>query len=145
MTHLANVKHFLPATIQTLAALIGLPKTLRLVEELGGTTFPVAQVKTRLGEIRFAALAEVVGEDAARVIAQHFASEKLYIAKCADALRMIRNRAIGEEFDAISAEHGSPTAVVQLALKYRLSDRQIEKILKQPLPVLDAPLQEELF
>lgn len=145
MTHLANVKHFLPATIQTLAALIGLPKTLRLVEELGGTTFPVAQGKTRLGEIRFAALAEVVGNEAATQIAKHFASEKLYIAKCADALRQIRNRSICEEYDVISAHHGSPTAVVQLALKYRLSDRQIEKILKQPLPVLDAPLQEELF
>lgn len=145
MSNLAEVKHLLPTTIQTLSALIGLPKTLRLVEELGGTTFPVAQGKTRAGEIRFAALAEVVGEEAASRIAKHFASEKLYIARCADALRLMRNRAICEEYDAISAEHGSPTAVVQLALKYRLSDRQIEKILKQPLPTMDKPLQEKLF
>ena len=68
----------------------------------------------------------VVGEAAATQIAKHFASEKLYIARCADALRLIRNAAICDEFDAISSEHGSPTAVVQLALKYRLSDRQIE-------------------
>lgn len=145
MNDLADVKHLLPATIQTLSALIGLPKTLRLVEELGGTTFPVAQGKTRAGEIRFAALAEVVGEEAATRIAKHFASEKLYIARCAEALRLIRNRAICEEFDAISCELGSPTAVVQLALKYRLSDRQIEKILKQPLPASNVALQAELF
>lgn len=142
---LADMKHLLPPTIQTLAGLIGLPKTLRLVDELGGTTFPVAQGKTRAGEIRFAALAEVVGEDAANRIAKHFANEKLYIAKCADALRLTRNRAICDEFDTLSAQLGSPTAVVQLALKYRLSDRQIEKILKQPLPQETVSLQAELF
>lgn len=142
---LSDMKHLLPATIQTLAGLIGLPKTLKLVDELGGTTFPVAQGKTRAGEIRFAALAEVVGEGAATIIAKHFASEKLYIAKCADALRLVRNAQICAEFDQISTEQGSPAAVVQLALKYRLSDRQIEKILKQPLPEQTVSLQAELF
>ena len=37
--HLTQVQHLLPASAQTLADLIGLPATLKLVSELGGRTW----------------------------------------------------------------------------------------------------------
>lgn len=125
-----EVFDLLPDTIRTVAQLIGLPLTLRLVETLGGTTFPVSKNKTRMGQIRFEALAEVVGVEAADALTRHFGGDMLSIAKCDVALRELRDRQIREEFDLITDEHPALYAVVQLARKNRITDRQIWRILK---------------
>ncbi len=122
----------LPETAQIIAGLIGFDATRLLVESLGGTTFPVAQGKTRLGEIRFTALAEIVGETNARLLADHSRGEKLYIPRCESWFKQQRNTRIIADFDRLTLQEGysQPEAIVCLCLKYRISDRQIEKILK---------------
>jgi len=127
---LEHMGQMLPETVQLIAGLIGLPKTVKLVEMLGGTTFPVSKNQTRMGEIRYQALAEVVGVDAADVLTKHFGGDALYVPRCAEALRYLRDRTICEEFDVESRTVGSNAAVNNLALKYKLTDRWIWEILK---------------
>lgn len=122
----------LPDTARVIAGLIGLDTTLLLVESLGGTTFPIAQGKTRLGEIRFAALSEIIGVENARVLGDYYRNEKLYIPRCEAWFKRERNARITSDFDRLTMREGYsyPEAIVSLCIKYRLSDRQIEKILK---------------
>lgn len=129
--HPEELSH-LPESGRILFALIGSEAANKLIEALGGTTLPIAQGKTRMGEIRFAALAEVVGEDNARTLATHYQSEKLYIPRCTSWLIRKRNTNILSDFDRLTGKEGYsyPETIISLSLKYRLSDRQIEKILK---------------
>ena len=129
---LAAVQDLLPDTVRLMVRLVGLPATLQLVERLGGTTWPVAKGNNRLGQIRHEALAEVVGGDAASVLARHFGGDTLYIPRCAKAVREMRDRSLREEFDQLTRENSALHAVTVLALKYRLADRQIWRILKKP-------------
>jgi Mor family transcriptional regulator len=126
-----NVQHLMPDVVQVLISLIGLPTSVRLVEQLGGTTFPVALRKSRLGEIRYEALSEVVGSDAADAITKHFGGDMLYIPLCKVALRELLYREIRADFDRLTREHSALHTVTELVKKYRLSDRQIWRILKK--------------
>jgi hypothetical protein len=142
----ADVEHLLPEAIQTLIRLIGLSASVRLVEQLGGTTFPIALRKSRLGEIRYEALSEVVGPDAADAITKHFGGDSLYIPRCAAALRELMHRQIRSDFDGMTREHSAIHAVNQLALRYRMSDRHVWRLLKRvDLSAPPAAIQDELF
>jgi hypothetical protein len=129
----------LPDAARELAAIIGMPKTIKLVEALGGTTFPVPKRATKAGEVRFWALSDAVGDDAAQKLCQHYGGVKLYIPRCTEALRNARDRAIIQQFDQETAKGRSGAEVVmELAMQYRLSDRRIWIILKTPE---DAPAE----
>jgi len=142
----ANVEHLLPEAIQTLIRLIGLSASVRLVEQLGGTTFPVALRKSRLGEIRYEALSEVVGSDAADAITKHYGGDSLYIPRCVTALRELMHREIRADFDAMTREHSAIHAVTQLAVRYRMSDRHVWRILKRAdMNAQPPPAQDDLF
>lgn len=141
-----NVQHLLPDVVQVLVQLIGLPASVRLVEQLGGTTFPVALRKSRLGEIRYEALSEVVGSDAADAITKHFGGDCLYIPRCVAALREQMHREIRSEFDVMTRDHSALHVVAQLAIRYRLSDRHVWRVLKRPdMNAQPPPQQEALF
>jgi len=129
----------LPATARDMAQAIGLRKALRLVEVLGGTTFPVPKRETKLGEMRFAVLAGVVGVDAAEVLVRRYGSTDLYIPRCADALRRVRDTAICREYDRLIQTMSGNQAVQRLARANSLCDRRIFDILKQtPVPTLNV-------
>ncbi len=129
---LANLdKSYLPAVAQELAEAVGLPKALRLVETLGGTTFPVPKRETKQGELRFAVLSDVVGVEAAEVLVRRYGSTDLYIPKCAEAMRRLRDAAICREYDTLIQSTSGNEAVQRLARSHRLSDRQIFNILKR--------------
>ncbi len=123
--------HELPESARNLVRLIGLPKTIKLIDHLGGTTFPVAKGLTRMGQARYELLAEVVGMDAADTLTAEYGGEPLYIPNCKDALRRVRDRAIHSRFDAlVKAGYSANGAVAELAREHRLSDRRIWEILK---------------
>lgn len=129
-----DVEDELPDFVRLLVRLIGMPKTVMLIEKLGGTTFPVAKRLSRQGEVRYQLLAEVVGVEAADRLTEHFGGEPLYIPTCAKAVRLARDRRIRADFDTITREHSSLYAVVKLVQRNKLSDRQIWRILKQEDP-----------
>jgi len=124
----------LPATARELAQLIGMQKALHLVETLGGTTFPVPKRETKLGELRFNVLADVVGVEAADAMVRRFHGTDLYIPRCAEALRNARDAAICAEYDRLTTSMSGNEAVQRLARAHRLSDRHIFNILKR-MPV----------
>lgn len=138
---LDQVQSVLPRQILEIAEAIGMPATQLLVNELGGTTWPVAQGKRRLGIIRHEALVKVIGIEAAEIMAQRWANVQLYIPRCDAALRAVRDFKINAEFvqgirDGVSAN----LLVSQLARDNSLSDRRIWDILKSP-----SGLQSDLF
>ncbi|BBF86296.1 putative bacteriophage transcriptional regulator [Aquitalea magnusonii] len=141
---LENVQHLLPEMAQLIADLIGLPKALKLIESWGGTTFPISKNKRRDGQIRYEALAEVVGVDAANVMTRHFGGEVLSIPRCAVAMREVRDRMIRAEFDQETREHPAVYAVNQLARRYQMTERNVWMVLKKADQVSETR-QEVLF
>jgi len=121
----------LPATVRDMAEVIGLRKTLYLVETLGGTTFPVPKRETKLGELRFNVLADVIGVDAADILVRRYGSTDLYIPRCAEALRRARDTAICREYDRLIQTMSGNEAVQRLARTHSLSDRRVFDILKR--------------
>ncbi len=138
----------MPAMAREIAGLIGMPDTLRLVEALGGTTFPVPKRENRMGELRFNLLEQAVGVKAADILCKQYGGTNLYIPRCADALRRARDTEIIRLFDAeIRTGRTGTEVVAELALRYRLSDRRIWLILKGPNfvpPRQSAPAQGRL-
>jgi Mor family transcriptional regulator len=130
-----QVKALLPAQLLEIAEAIGLPAAQRLVDEFGGTTWPVAKGVRRLGIIRHAALVDVIGERAADIMAQRWANVALYIPKCDAALRRLRDLEINRQFEQGVREGVSAnTLVANLAMEFKLSDRWIWDILKKTVP-----------
>ncbi|MFI8744506.1 Mor transcription activator family protein [Pseudomonas sp. NPDC077186] len=136
---LEQVQALLPQQIHEIAQVIGLPGALRLVQELGGTTWEFAKGANRNGSIRVAALAEILGEEAASLLTQHLGGEKIYIPRCAAALRQQRDLEIHRQFEqAVREGVTANTVVAELARAYTLSDRRVWRILKA-LPTNPTP------
>ncbi|WP_028536172.1 Mor transcription activator family protein [Paludibacterium yongneupense] len=142
---LDDVQHLLPESARLLVRLIGLAKTMHLVNVLGGTSFPVALRKSRQGEIRYEMLAEVVGVEAADILTHHFGGDMLYVPLCKAALRELFYREVRAEFDALTRDYSALYAVSSLASKHRMSDRQIWRVLKKLDAPSSAPGQTSLF
>lgn len=132
--NLEQVQNLLPQQIQDIAAAIGLPATQRLVEQLGGTTWTVAKGVRRLGVIRQEALKEIIGENAASIMAERWSNVPMYIPKCDTALRRLRDLEINRQFEqGVREGISANTLVAELARSNELSDRRVWDILKQPL------------
>lgn len=116
----------LPDMGREVVRLIGLPRAIDLFRTLGGVDFPVPKGanNNRFGAMRFEMLSECVGVEAAEVLCAEFGSTRLYIPKCQQALQHIRDRRIVREFDAGASSE-------ELALKFRLTHRGIDAILKK--------------
>lgn len=124
----------LPAHVREIARVVGLPNALRLVSELGGTTWEFAKGANRNGQIKVAALGDILGEEGAALLTIHLGGGKVYIPQCAAALRQLRDLEIHRQFEQAVREGVSANIVVaELARTYKLSDRRIWIILKKPL------------
>ncbi|HWH86336.1 MAG TPA: Mor transcription activator family protein [Pseudomonas sp.] len=129
---LSDVSERLPGHIRDLAEVIGLPASIRLVESMGGTTIQISTCRTHRGEAHHKLLVAVIGKRYATAIARHWPNQAMYIPRCAEALRAMRNLELSLRFEQETAA-GQPSQVVvtQLALDYKLSDRHIWSILKR--------------
>jgi hypothetical protein len=142
---IAQVEALLPRQILDIAASVGMPTAMLLVEQLGGTSWEFAKGSNRNGLIRIAALADILGEEAASKLTRHLGGEKIYIPRCADALRRLRDLKIHRQFEeALLKGASANTAVAALAREFKLSDRWVWEILKQPLEQEEVP-QGTLF
>ncbi len=135
----------LPAVIREIIRLIGHGPAMALVREFGGQELriPVTDASET-----WAALVEVIGEQATNALCAALAGETIYIALCAEAVRAERNRAMIARYDALLAEgHSGRGAVSVLVREFRpISYRQVEKIVNGALPETDCPmLQGALF
>lgn len=124
MMDIEQVKALLPESVQQMAELIGYPATARLLDKLGGTTFPIGKGLRALGAARAALLRETIGEENAQLLVKHFGGEVLYLPRCDRALRELRNRAFLAEFSQLrDGGISSLIAMTQLCPKYGFSDR----------------------
>jgi Mor family transcriptional regulator len=136
----------LPATIQTIVRLVGHAKAMSMVQDLGGQSyrFPVSR-KSDVWEH----LVEIIGARSAEVLCQEFGGSEVYIALCHHAIKADRNRSMIARYEALLAEgHSSRGAVTVLVREFRMSNRQIEKIVNGPSPageVMEMVTQGSLF
>ncbi len=143
LSRMGEAYHLLPESVKTCIGLIGLTKSVRLIHAWGGTTFPVGKNKRKGGQIRFAALAEVVGVEAAEILTRHYSGEVIAIPRCWRAMLALRNQKMRAEFDDITATETAIHAVSTLARRYEMTERRVWEILNQ----IDLPesRQETLF
>lgn len=109
-----------PVNLLEIIDIIGEAAALKLVERFGGTTPRLPALKNITADHP---LAQCIGiESLTKLITETGGGRWLYVAKCARGLRDARNREIVKLYS-----DGVP--VVELALRYHLSDRQIWNIL----------------
>lgn len=112
----------LPASLDEVIAVIGESLTLELINVYGGTTQRLPAIRNATDEHEFA---KVIGKEKLHQLIQAIgASRYVYIPRCADGLRLKRDREIVNRFN-------EGEAVETLAREHSLSDRQIWNILKK--------------
>lgn len=125
----------LPAAVQALARLIGLPATLKLVEEYGGLTLRLPVGAREPGKRMLHDLAQRIGPEAAQLLARHYAVTPLYVPNCKPVLLRARDAALLRDRQRLAGEGLSERRIVQcLALRYRLTERHVWTIFKKPPP-----------
>jgi Mor family transcriptional regulator len=87
------------------------------------------------GEVR--AIAKLIGLKAALQLASEYGGESIYIPKNQAITRIVRNRAICEEFNGSNCQ--------ELARKYRMTTRYIRDILKKKNKYKTKEQQLNLF
>ena len=114
----------LPAAVQAIARLIGLPATLKLVEDFGGLTLYL-----------LADLARRIGPEAAQILARHYAVTPLYVPNCKPVLLRARDAALLKDRQQLAREGLTERRIVQcLALRYHITERHVWTIFKKPPP-----------
>lgn len=124
----------LPETVHELIALIGQEKALRLVSVFGGVTLLIPQGRRKCGEALSDAIAAVIGAEALQKMRPYFLGcEPLYVPRCTAALSAVRDRHIRQEYDRMTMceDLSGNCAASLLAVRFRLSDRSVFKILKR--------------
>lgn len=107
----------LPGVLQEIAGLIGLPATLRLMQNYSGVRL---YVPARFDPDH--PLVKIVGHAAALKLVENFGGEEHFdIPKARAAVIAVRNASIRAEYCELSQR--------QLALKYNLVERQVRNIL----------------
>lgn len=125
----------LPRAVQAIAKLIGLPATLKLVEDFGGLTLRLPVGAREAGRQLLRDLSRSIGPDAAGILARHYAVTPLYIPNCKPALTRARDVALLKDRRWLAGKGLPERRIVQcLALHYHVSERHVWTILKKPLP-----------
>lgn len=143
----AELADLLPPMFVQTVRLIGLDAAFKLVDKLGGTFVPVSANKRQQGKDLHAFLVEVLGSKEKVEILEtaYFAARGVYIPKCDDVLRELRNRLIRRSFEELTQQKmpmSARLAVRNLALEFKLTERRIWDIVGSP----DwSPKQDSLF
>lgn len=140
---LASAKACLPAVICDMADIIGFTAVEKLVDGLGGSTFLFG--KGRRDTERLDLLCRVIGESNAYKLLFHYGGENIYIPRCLDALRCLRDVRFKNDYLILTQVEGKSgrMAMTELCPKYQISDRTGWKILgRKDGPVIQ---QQNLF
>lgn len=136
----------LPASVQKLIALIGLPATLCLVDKFGGCIITLYDSENSLQR-----MADTIGQDAAIKLLKFYGNAPFTVPLCYRALKSVRNADVHAEFDRLTMEEklSARAAVARITRRFTpyLHERTIWRILKRSsAPVkLDDPRQMNLI
>lgn len=132
-----RLQHLLPPSFAQILTIVGIEAAFKLVDKLGGTSFPIGQNRRQTGKVLHFALAEIIGEElASRVETAFLGQREIYIPKCDALKRELRNAAIRAEFDELTtrSQHRIKPmlAAKNLARAYHISERWVWEILNNP-------------
>ena len=122
----------LPSQVVDIAQFIGYPKALLLIKGMGGVDFAVPRGLTKNRSEREQRLVDAIGVEAAKRFMTIFGGARLYIPRCEQLLRELRNRKFCECID--SAVDGGMTqtkAVQKFAYEFGMTERNGYKVLKR--------------
>lgn len=127
--NLTDVSDYLPDTVHEMIRVVGMANTQKIIRRLGGISFNFFTN----GRYYKPLLCELIGEDAGNKLIAYFKGETLYIPRCGEALRVLRNRQFKYEYDFLTQEKNlsGNRAMLELCPKYQISDRQGWHILSQ--------------
>ncbi len=119
----------LPQLIVEIAELIGIEKTLQLVQAFGGTNLLMPKGVEKSSSKQ--ALIHAVGEETAQALMEIYGGDRLYIARCEVALRDWRDNQLMNEIGQLVMNDMSQTkAIRHVAVKYGISERWVYELLK---------------
>lgn len=132
-TQFDDIAHLLPESFVALMTVAGAEAAFTLLHHYAGTHIPIGKNQTKAGKALHAILAEVLEESVVDKIEAAYANQrKLWIPKCDDALRELRNRYIRQQFDEMTQTMTATLAVSNLVYQHKMTDRHIWRILKEP-------------
>lgn len=115
----------LPPSVAALAAVVGWPAALVMVETFPGQTLEFTGRRSIVKQ----AIATAIGDDAAERLALALAGMPLYVPACAHLARAERNRRIREEVRDLEHTISTRAAVSRMARQWRLTERTIWRAL----------------
>ncbi|MEK2642133.1 Mor transcription activator family protein [Pseudomonas aeruginosa] len=141
---LREVQDMLPDTVRDMAGRIGLPATLVVVEQLGGTSWRIAEGRARRAKragLRWPSWWATTSRNSST---RTIGGEEIYVARCHKALVRWRDLEIVERFEqGLRDGQAARSLLSDLARQYNLSDRWIWEIVNRPSE--PAPQQSTLF
>lgn len=129
----ALVISMLPRVGAEIVEIIGFGPALDLFNIFGGTEVYLYQSPPQpgsTGAARFGELAAVIGEENTLRLGKAYRGEerRLYVPRALGALNALKRRQIVAEYDALLKTGSARDAASRLARRFRVSHRQIEKI-----------------
>ena len=119
---LSRVQHLLPDSMLDIVEAIGVKAACDLVKAIGGARFKFG--KGRQDTPRLNILFSAIGEAKAYDLLRVFGGEELYVPRCEEALRELRNEQFRRDFIALTTNGVSKLmAMSQLCPEYKISER----------------------
>lgn len=120
----------LPESVQSIADVIGLVDTEKLVRAIGGTRFKFGKGKQETARLKL--LQKTIGEAQTEKLLAVFGGDVMYIPRCQLALQKLRNQRFRAAYDELVANGTSKAmALLQLCPEYNISQRTADSILKE--------------
>lgn len=124
-----------PPSAATLIHVAGIDAAAKLISAWPGQDVPMPAAPGGMlaaGRRLWQRLVDVVGADAATCLVQHYGGEDMLVPNLKIVINQRAHQLIRLEFDAMVAEGiSSRVAVFELGIKYHLSRKAVEKVLKQ--------------
>ena len=124
-----NPNH-LQQSVQSIAEVIGLADTEKLVRTLGGTRFKFSKGKQNTARLQL--LKKAIGNDWTEKLLAVFGGDEMYIPRCQKKKKKIRNQQFRVEYRQLIEQGLSKArAYVQLLPQYGISNRTADVILQE--------------
>lgn len=130
----------LPESIAGLAAVIGWPAALRLVERAAGRSLVISRAVTPM----MIEIAAWIGTEECRRLVAAYAVGTLYVPTCRAAARAERNRRIRDAVRTLERTMTTRQAVTITAGEWRLTERWVWACLSYKAPATNSPLDPAL-
>ena len=121
----------LPESVQSIADVIGLADTEKLVRVIGGTRFKFGKGKQETARLKL--LQQTIGEQQTEKLLAVFGGDVMYIPRCQLALQRLRNQRFRTDYVALTddGKTSKAMALLQLCPQYGISQRTADAILQE--------------